>query len=537
LTRIVLSLYDYDPESPAEPVPVVESGGSASSVLTDSLKLTPRIVIAGAGMSGICLAIQLRRSGIETFQIFEKSSDIGGTWLDNKYPNAGCDVPSHLYSFSFARRYDWTEKYARQPEILEYFQDCVEQFGIRDFIQFETAIEEARFDEGENVWHITTSDGRTHTADVFVSAVGQLNRPRIPQFDGLDSFAGPAWHSARWNDEFDVTGRDIAVVGNGASAIQFLPGLAQLARSVALFQRNPNWIHPLHNYRYPRWAKLAFRWIPFAARAHRAWIFLTSESRFIAFAHGENRTNRFYRHWLTRKMKAVASEELWPKVIPDYVPGCKRILLSSDYLQTLNRENVQLVTDPIERFSPDGISTQSEHYPVDAAIFATGFESTDFLQPMRIFGRDGLALEDAWTPRPRTLMGVMTPGFPNLFLLYGPSTNLGHNSIIFMVECQVRYLLKCLKQMHRRQAAAVEPREEAVEEYDRILQRKLGQTVWAGDCTSWYKKDDGSIVNNWWGTATAYWLRTSRVDPSQFEFTPAGAVSTAAPVPVGDESP
>jgi len=516
---------------------MVESGGPARSVLTDALKLTPRIVIAGAGISGICLAIQLKRSGIESFQIFEKSSEIGGTWLDNHYPNSGCDVPSHLYSFSFARRYDWSEKYPRQPEILEYLKDCVAKYDLRPHIRFGTTIQEARFDEQECVWNITTTDGETHTADIFVSAVGQLNRPSIPDFKGLAAFQGPTWHTARWNHDVELKGRDVAIIGNGASAIQVLPKLAETARSVTVFQRNPNWIHPLNNYRYPGWAKFAFRWIPLAARLHRFYIYAACDSRFIAFGKRNSDYNRFYRRWLTKRMKRQASDELHDQVIPKYSPGCKRILQSDDYLQTLSRENVHLVTDPIQEFVPGGIATSAGTCALDAVIFATGFDSTGFLQPMHIVGRNGQSLTEAWSPRPHTLMGVMTPGFPNLFFLYGPNTNLGHNSIIFMVECQVRYILKCVKQMRKRNAAAIEPTAEAVTVYDEKLQSKLGETVWAGPCTSWYKQKDGSIVNNWCSTATSYWLNTRRINFSQFHFTPSSEVSSDSPVPVADDAP
>jgi cation diffusion facilitator CzcD-associated flavoprotein CzcO len=487
---------------------------SLSALRTSS----PRIIIAGAGMSGLCLAIQLKRAAIRTFQVFEKSSDVGGTWLDNHYPNSGCDIPSHLYSFSFDRRHDWSQKYARQPEILRYFQSCADKFEVRPFIQFETGIEDAVFDESAKVWRVTTSDGQSHEADVFISAVGQLNRPKIPHIDGADEFQGTTWHSARWRKEIDLTGKDVAVIGNGASAIQFLPGLSQQAKSVTLFQRSPNWIHPLNNYRYPAWAKWAFRWLPFAQRLHRGWIFLLSEARFVAFGHGENFANREYRRWLTRLMKKKAHEEIQSDVIPDYPPGCKRILLSSDYLETLNRDNVRLISAPLEKFDATGVVTEAESIPVDAAIFATGFETTGFLQPMRIVGRDGVTLEEAYQPRPKTLLGMMTAGFPNLFMLYGPNTNLGHNSIIFMVECQVNYLLKCLNAQATRKAQLIEPKPEAVEEYDRRLQEKLDATIWAGDCASWYKNAQGSIVNNWWGTATAFWRQTRKIDTTQMNF-------------------
>lgn len=488
--------------------------------MTDSTCKTPHIIIAGAGISGICLAIQLKRAGLASFQIFEKSSDVGGVWLQNDYPGAGCDVPSHLYSFSFARRFDWSEKYPRQPEILRYLKDCVARFGVRESVEFGTAVEEALYDEREGIWRITTSDGRTHTADIFVSAVGQLNRPHIPDFPGLTSYQGPRWHTACWNHDFDLSDRRVAVVGNGASAIQVLPKLADTARTVTLFQRTASWVQPLSNYRYKTWQQFAFRWVPLAARLHRFYIFARCDSRFLAFGDGDNFPNKYYRHRLTTQMRNQAPRKLRKEVVPKYLPGCKRILQSDDYLQSLGRENVRLVAEAIETFTPEGIDTSAESHAFDAIVFATGFHSTGFLQPMHIVGRGGESLHDAWNPRPRTLLGMTAPGFPNLFLLYGPNTNLGHNSVIFMVECQVRYLLKCLKQMRRRRATAIEPTAAAVEAYDARLQQKLDRTVWAGDCNSWYKQGDGSIVNNWSSSATSYWWHTRRVDFSQFHFIP-----------------
>ncbi len=486
--------------------------------MIDESKTTPRIIIAGAGMSGLCLGIQLKRSGFTSFRIFEKSSEVGGTWLDNHYPNSGCDVPSYLYSFSFGPPYDWSQKYARQPEILDYFKTCADHFGIRPSIQFQTTVDQARFDESEQLWKITTSDGKTHEAEIFVSAIGQLNRPRIPDFEGLSSYQGASWHSARWNHDVPLSGRDVAVVGNAASAIQFLPELARSARSLFVFQRTPNWVHPLRNYHYPRWARWLFRQVPGAAKMYRCKIFLESECRFAAFVRGVSIQNWFYRRWLVRKMKQAASPELQPLVIPNYPPGCKRILLSSDYLQTLDRDNVRLVTDPIQRFLPTGIATETETFPAEVVIFATGFDTSHFFQPIKIVGRHGISLEESWREYPKALLGLMAPGFPNLFMLYGPNTNLGHNSIIFMVECQVHYLLNCLKLLQKQRARTLEPKEEAVEAYNRKLQNKLRKSVWAGNCTSWYKTADGHILNNWCGTATNYWLHTRRVKPDWFEW-------------------
>lgn len=489
-----------------------------STALPTNLAKDLRIVIAGAGMSGLCLAIQLKLAGFTNFQIFEKSPQLGGTWLDNSYPNAGCDIPSFLYSFSFAQKNNWSQKYARQPEILAYFQDCCDRFDLHQHIQFNTAITKAECSSESPAWTIETSDGTVQQADFFISAVGQLNRPKLPDLPGLDQFQGPTWHSARWNHEFELENQRVAVIGNGASAIQFLPTLASRAAYVTVFQRSPNWIHPLHNYKYPGWVQSVFTKLPLTAAMHRLWIYLMCEMRFVAFAYGDSVWNRVYRQWLTSRMKALVSPEQHSQLIPDYAPGCKRILLSSDYLQTLQRPNVTLVSDSIQQVTADGITTATGHTPVDAIIYATGFDTASFLRPIDIRNSAGESLEHAWCDKPTTYLGMTTPHFPNFFMLYGPNTNLGHNSIIFMVECQVRYILKCLRECVERGCSRITVTPSAVANYDQKLRSELGNTVWNGSCSSWYKTPDGHITNNWSGTATSYWLQTRRPDFQAYQF-------------------
>jgi len=468
-------------------------------------------------MSGLCLAIQLRRAGYSRITLLEKSGDVGGTWLENSYPNCGCDVPSFLYSFSFAPNYNWTEKYARQPEILQYFRDCAERFGIRDLIRFQTCVQEATWQEASRVWEIRTTDGQSLQAEFLISAVGQLNRPRTPEFPGADKFQGVAWHSARWNHDFDVTGKRVAVIGNGASAIQFVPELARKVDHLYVVQRSASWIHPLHNYRYPKWAHWCFRNLPLAAKLHRLKIFLDCEWRIIAFREN-SLANRIYTWWLRRRMRMQIRDDLRETLIPDYAPGCKRILLSSDFLQAMQRSNVSLISSGVEALDEHGIVADGASLPVDAIVYATGFEATDLLQPIQIHGRGGISIHEAWSDHPRTLYGIMSADFPNLFMLYGPNTNLGHNSIIYMVEHQVRCILKCLEEMKRRQGTVIEPMAEAVQKYDSEIQQKLKDTVWAGGCSSWYKKPDGSIPNNWHTSANAYGRMLNRVDLRSFRF-------------------
>ncbi len=475
------------------------------------------IAIIGAGMSGICCAAQLKLAGFDQFVIIEKSAEAGGTWLENSYPNAGCDIPSHLYSFSFAPKFDWTQKYARQPEILDYFLDCVERFGIRPHIRFESEAKTAVYDEQSHRWQIDLADGSRLDTGLLISAVGQLNRPHIPNINGLEEFRGASWHSARWNHDVDLKGRRVAIIGNGASTVQFLPEVARQADQVFLFQRSANYILPLHNYRYPRLVQRAFQSFPSLARLHRLWLFLRSELRTIFFRRG-SWLNRKAGHWIRRTMKPKIKKDARPELMPEYAPGCKRILQSSDYLESLSRDNVKLISAPITRLSKHSVHAGGKIYQVDAVVFGTGFRSHGFMQPMSVCGRGGRSLEEQWRQRPKTLLGMSTAGFPNLFFLFGPNTSLGHNSIIYMVESQVRYLVQCLDHMRRNGMDEIEVSQAAVERFDQELQRRLEQTVWAEGCTSWYKTESGSIPNNWYGSALSYRQRTMRPNYADFLF-------------------
>ena len=478
-------------------------------------KSFPRVVIVGAGISGLCLAIKLKQAGMTSFTVLEKSQDVGGTWLENTYPGSGCDIPSILYCYSFAPKYDWSRKYAPQPEILEYFRRCADKFGIREHIRFGTAVSSATFDESSQTWRILTEQGKEIEADVFVSAVGQLNRPKVPVVEGQDTFQGPAFHSARWKHDFEVQDRVVGVLGTGASAIQLVPRIAESARKVLIFQRSPNWISRRHDYRYPGILRAALRWIPGLGKLQRFWIYGICEARILLY---KRRTwlNKGFTGWLKYRMGRKLPPELRNTVIPKYPAGCKRVLVSNDYLETLRRENVQIITAPIRQITSDGILAGNDQWPLDAIVYATGFESNQFLSPMRIVGREGLALEDAWKERPRTYLGIMCAKFPNFFMLYGPNTNLGHNSIIFMVECQVDYLLRCLKMMRKQQIASLEIRPEVVDAFDHELQAGLDEKVWNGYVSNWYKTAQGHIVNNWSGPTLSYWRKTRRPDPEQF---------------------
>jgi cation diffusion facilitator CzcD-associated flavoprotein CzcO len=478
-----------------------------------------RVAILGAGFSGLCVAIRLANAGFGSFTVYEKSDGPGGTWRDNSYPGAGCDVPSHLYSYSFFPSADWSRHYAGQPEILSYLERCVDHFGLRERIRFGTEIVAARFDEARREWRLESRAGETFTADVLVSGLGQLNRPSIPAIPGLDRFAGTAFHSARWNHAHDLSGERVAVIGNGASAVQFVPRIAPLSARLHLFQRSANWILPRNDATYSAAAKAAFRRMPALQRLHRAAIYWGFESRFLGI---QGKTRRLFgpiMEWVARRhLEAqVADPQLRARLQPDFPIGCKRVLISDDYYPALARPNVEVVTAPIARVEPDSVVTaDGERRRVDTIIFGTGFESQQLLAPLEIVGRGGQRLADAWRSGPEAYLGMTVAGFPNLFVLYGPNTNLGHNSIVFMIECQVRYALRCVEELAARDRAWLDVRREVVVAYAREVEERMRDSVWEAGCTSWYKNEAGKVTNNWPGFTYQYFLKTRSPDFSEF---------------------
>jgi cation diffusion facilitator CzcD-associated flavoprotein CzcO len=500
------------PEGPRLNSPPV--GSQANAAL-------PRIAILGAGASGLCMAMSLKKAGIDSFTVFEKSDGVGGTWRDNTYPGAGCDVPSHLYSFSFAPNPDWSHAYSLQPEILAYLERCARDFDILPHCRFRTELESAVFDEEAGLWRLRTTEGEEIAVEVLVSGVGQLNRPSYPRLLGLDSFRARAFHSARWDHGCDLTGKRVAVIGNGASALQFIPRIAPKVEKLYVFQRSNNWVVPRMDRPYTEREKRWFRRSNAFRLLHRGLIYLLLENNFHAF-----RPGTYWARFMERRARAhlaaqVPDPVLREKLTPDFPIGCKRILIGDDYYPALVRGNVEVVTEPIARVSADSIvTTDARDRPVDAIIHATGFVTTSFLAPMRIVGRGGLRLEEAWKEGAEAYLGVAVAGFPNFFLLYGPNTNLGHNSIIFMIECQVRYVTRCIRRLAEKRLRWLDVRPAAMRRFNEKLQRGLARSVWATGCTSWYKTDSGRITNNWSDFALRYWWKTRRPEFSAFEATP-----------------
>jgi cation diffusion facilitator CzcD-associated flavoprotein CzcO len=480
-----------------------------------------RILIIGSGFSGVCLGIRLRHAGIDSFTILEKAQRLGGTWRDNTYPGAACDTPSFSYCFSFEQKTDWSRKWSPQSEILAYLEHCARKYGLEPHIRFGAEVESARFDAEAGLWRVRTRAGEDFEAEVLVSAVGQLNRPHLPEIPGLERFRGESFHSARWNHDVALEGRRVAVVGNAASAIQFIPQIAPRVGRLVVFQRSPNWMIPRFDRAYGDAEKRRFARHPALARLYRWWIWLVHELRFPVF-----RRNRFLGQRIQRLAERfmrsiVLDPKLQDALVPDYPIGGKRILISDDYYQSLNRSNVEVATAGIERIEEDALLTRDgRRFPVDVLIFATGFESTSFLAPMRIEGLDGRSLHDEWKDGAHAYLGVTVSGFPNFFMMYGPNTNLGHNSILFMLECQTRYILDCLRQMEARGLARIDLRRDVMEAWNRRLRQELDGTVWAATGRSWYKTESGLITNNWSGSTTRYWWRTRRADLGVYLQTP-----------------
>ncbi len=474
------------------------------------------------------MAIQLRRHGIEDFTIFEKADSIGGVWRDNTYPDAGCDVPSHLYSYSFERRADWSRRFPKQPEILEYLRGCARDHHIEEHICFGTEIAEATWDDRRARWDLTATGGATHRFDVVIWALGQLNRPKWPVVDGLDSFAGTVFHSARWDHDHDLTGDEIAVIGNGASAVQFVPPVAEKAKRLYQFQRAPNWFLPKPDATFTRNEIGRFRRIPGWDLLYRARVYAGFESKWGALRL-DSKVSKIARDLSTAYItKHVPDPELREKLLPDYPVGCKRILITDGYLEALGRDNVEVVDDPIARIEPDAVVTEDgNRRVVDTIIVATGFSTTDFLAPVQITGKRGRDLRDDWADGANAYQGIAVPGYPNSFILYGPNTNLNHNSIIFMLEAQYRWILAALRVLGEGNRS-VDVRPAAARRYDRRIQANLAKTVFSAGCHSWYKNADGKVVNNWPGPTLRYWLDTHRLRHSDLEIEP---VRTSPPGP------
>lgn len=494
-------------------------------------------IIIGTGFAGIGMAIKLRQAGITDFTILEKAQDVGGVWRDNSYPGAACDVPSHLYSFSFAPNPEWTRIFASQAEIYSYLQQCAHQYQLIAHIQFGAEVQQATYNEADSLWQVILSDGSQLHAALLISATGQLSRPALPKLDGIETFQGRAFHSANWDHSYDLAGKRVAVVGTGASAIQFVPAIAGTVEQLTVFQRSPAYLKKRPDRAYKNWQKSLFRKLPWAMKLHRAGIYLRYEAQALAFTRFKGlmklAVGRPFEKMLA---KDIADTKLRAQLTPDYPIGCKRILLSNDYLKTMTQANVELVTNSISRVTADGIETSDGvQHPVDAIIYGTGFAATEFLAPMRITGRAGLDLNETWQGRAQAYLGMSVPGFPNLFMLYGPNTNLGHNSIVYMLESQIAHVLRCYQALQTAQATRIEVDDTHYRRFNDTIQKRLANSIWQG-CTSWYVDESGHNSANWPGFTLSYRYLTRFSSLQAYRFTRAlpSSLSTVDGVTVAE---
>jgi cation diffusion facilitator CzcD-associated flavoprotein CzcO len=487
-----------------------------------------RIAIIGAGFGGLGTAIRLSQRGERGFLVFERESDVGGTWWANTYPGCQCDIPSHLYSFSFAPNPDWTRTYPKQPELRDYLRRTAERFGVDERIRCDTKVTAATWDEAATRWTLETTDG-TYTADIVVAAPGPLSEPSIPDLPGLEGFAGTVFHTATWNHDHDLTGRKVAFVGTGASAIQAVPEIQPIVDRMTVFQRTPPWVVPHRDRPITRAERFLYKKVPAAQRLVRSTVYGLRELLVPGLAYRPQLMNGVEKLARRHIAKQVPDPTLRAMVTPGYAIGCKRILPSNKWYPALGAANVELLTDAIAEVRPDGVvSAGGAFREADTIIFGTGFHVTDIPLADIVRGADGRTLAEVWDRSPQAYRGATIAGFPNLFLLVGPNVGLGHNSIVFMIEAQINYVLDALAQMRDRGAARVEVRPDAVKAYNDHLQSKMGRTVWnSGGCASWYIDANGKNTTIWPDFTWRFWQQTREFDAAAYALTPATAPATA----------
>jgi len=496
------------------------------------------VAIVGTGFGGLAAAVRLEQAGVRDLVLFEKSSDVGGVWRENTYPGAACDVPSHLYSLSFAPKADWSRRFAPQAEIHQYLRDLARDFDLLRHIRFGTEVLAAAFDEDSGRWRLTLTGGAEHEADVLIAATGQLSRPSAPDIPGLDRFEGTRFHSAEWDHGHDLTGERVAVLGTGASAIQFVPAIAPEVARLTVFQRSAPYVLPKLDREYRPRATKAFARVPGLLRLSREGTYLSNELRSLGF-NTEPRLLFAHRARFRRHLREVVPDPaLRARLTPTDPMGCKRILMSNDWYQALQLPQVEVVTDRIVEVGPRSVLTaDGTEHPADTLVLGTGFAATEFLAPMRITGRDGRDLHQQWKDGASAYLGTVVPGFPNLFVLYGPNTNLGHNSILVMLEAQVGWVVQAVRAVARDRIRWLEVRRDVAEAFASWVQERVGHTVFAGGCRSWYLTEAGRNTQNWPASTLTFRRRLRRFRLDDFEPAPVPApLSRSAPVRRGGRS-
>jgi cation diffusion facilitator CzcD-associated flavoprotein CzcO len=469
------------------------------------------IAVVGGGFGGVGAVVMLRRAGYSEVTAFERGERIGGVWHHNTYPGAACDVPSHLYEFSFAPNPRWSRRYAPQQEIQAYLEDVARAHGAHERIRTGTEVRSARWDEARGKWLLATSAG-PHEADVLITACGQLSVPKAPALPGLDEFAGPAFHTARWRHDLELAGRRVAVIGTGCSAIQVVPAIQPIVAGVDVYQRSPGWTFPKMDFAYSERTQRLFERFPLLQRLDRAAIFAFMELGAAAMTSQRWLLGPFRTIARRQITSAISDPRLREKVTPRDELGCKRLMLTDEWYPTLTRPNVELVTEPIDQVTRHGIRTRGGvERPTDVIVLATGFQTHGFVAPMEITGARGETLAQRWAEVPRAYLGMSVPGFPNMFLLYGPNTNGGTGSVIYTIEAGMRHVLGALRELERAQARRIEIRPEVADRFDRDLRAALSATVWHTGCTSWYLDERGNDPNQWPWLWSSYRRRAEQV--------------------------
>jgi len=474
------------------------------------------VAIVGTGFSGLCMAIKLKEAGIHDFVLLERAGGIGGTWRDNTYPGCACDVPSHLYSLSFEPSTKWSRVYARQPEIQAYLEKCFDKYDVRSRVRFHSKVTGAEFDGAR--WRITINDGEEITADILVAGAGGLSNPAYPDLPGRDRFRGAQFHSSTWDHDYDLAGKRVAVIGTGASAIQFVPEIQPKVENLFLFQRTAPWVLPRPDRAFRRAELFAFEKLPGVRWLYRQAIYWQHEWRAFGFTAHPGILKVAAGMGRRHIRRSIRNPELRKAVTPHFTPGCKRILMSNDYYQALDQPNVDVLTGGIAEIKEHSVVTRDgREIPVDAIIYGTGFTVHEYTGPMKIRGRGGVDLHTAWKDGAQAYLGTTISGFPNLFVLTGPNTGLGHNSMVYMIEAQVHYVMEAIKLMRERSLSFVDVRETLQKRYNEALQKRLEGSVWSTGCSSWYLDKNGKNTTLWPSFTFAFRARTRRFEPRDYE--------------------
>jgi len=496
------------------------SGNGSGSALS--------VAVIGGGFGGVCAAVLLRRAGYRDITVFEKRERLGGVWEHNTYPGAACDVPSHLYEFSFEPNPRWSRRYAPQAEIQDYIEDVARRYGVLDCVRTGTEVVRAEWDEGRDRWLLETSSGPAE-ADIIIPACGQLSVPKEPAIEGLDRFSGPVFHTARWRHDVDLTGKRVAVIGTGCSAIQTVPAIAPLTEQIDVYQRSPGWTMPKMDFAYSERSKRLFERFPVLQRLDRAAIFAFMDLGAAAMTSQRWLLAPFRAAGRRQIESAIADPELRAKVTPADEIGCKRIMLTDEWYPTLTRPDVDLITEPIAEVTDGAIRlADGSERPADAIILATGFESHAFVAPMEVVGRGGRTLAEEWSPAAHAYLGLSVPGFPNMFLIYGPNTNGGTGSVIYVIEAAVAHVVAAMEALRVTGAAGIEVSREVEEAFNRELQTTLAGTVWHTGCESWYLDENGNDPNQWPWLWSTYRRRTAQIGPGVYRLARAGSPAQEA---------